>query len=133
MYRMLADLIVVVHLVYVAIVVGGMVAILLGLWRGWGWVRNFWIRIIHLLMIGIVAVQAILGVMCPLTVWEHQLRVAAGDRGQPGTFISRIVHSVLFFEFPDWVFTLGYILFGAAVLLAFFLAPPKWPTRTGIR
>jgi hypothetical protein len=132
MYRMVADLIVVVHLVYVAIVVGGMAAILLGLWRGWGWVRNFWLRTIHLSMIGIVAVQAVLGVMCPLTVWEYQLRVAAGDRGQPGTFISRIVHSVLFFEFPDWVFTLGYIVFGAAVLLTFFLAPPKWPRRTGL-
>ncbi len=126
-YRILADLIVVVHLAYVAVVVGGMAAILLGVWRGWAWVRNFWFRTIHLAMIGIVAVQALFGVHCPLTIWEYELREAAGDGGRPGTFISRIVHSVLFFELPHGVFTVGYVVFGSAVLLAFLLAPPRWP------
>ncbi len=131
MYRLLADFLVVVHLAYVAVVVGGMGAILLGLWRGWGWVRNAWFRAIHVLMIAIVAVQAIVGVPCPLTTWEYQLREAAGDGGRPGTFIARIVHAVLFYEFAEWVFVVGYVLFGTAVLLVFLLAPPKWPGKTG--
>ncbi len=131
LYRLLADVIMAIHFVYVVIVVGGLAAILLGLWRGWSWVRNFWFRTIHLLMIGIVAVQAILGIPCPFTVWEYQLRVAAGDEGRPGTFVSRLVHAMLFFELPPWVFTLGYILFGAAVFLAFVLAPPRRPWKTG--
>ena len=131
MYRLLADLIVAIHLVYVAVVVLGLGAILLGLWRGWAWIRNFWFRTIHLVMIAVVAFQAIVGITCPLTTWEYQLRVAAGDTGQPGTFVGRMVHYVLFFQLPPWVFTLGYVLFGLAVLLAFLLAPPKWPRRTG--
>lgn len=131
MYRFLADLMVAVHFVYVAIVVLGLAAILLGVWRGWAWIRNFWLRTIHLLMIAVVAFQAVFGIMCPLTTWEYQLRVAAGDAGQPGTFVGRMVHYVLFFQLPPWVFTLGYVLFGASVLLAFLLAPPKWPRRTG--
>lgn len=129
MYRLLADFIMVVHFIYVLIVVGGMAAILLGLWRGWSWVRNFWFRVVHLGMIGIVAIQAIIGVLCPLTVWEYQLRVKAGDEGSPGTFISRLVHALLFFELPPWVFTAGYILFGTLVLLTFLLAPPRWPRK----
>ncbi len=129
MYRFLADLIVAVHLVYVAIVVFGLAAILLGVWRGWHWIRNFWFRTIHLLMIAVVALQAIVGVTCPLTTWESQLRIAAGEPGRPGTFVGRMVHSVLFFQLPPWVFTLGYISFGAAVLLTFLLAPPRWPWR----
>jgi len=131
MYRLLADVIVAVHLLYVAVVVGGMGAIFLGVWRGWQWVRNFWFRTLHLLMIGIVALQAIIGLTCPLTTWEFRLREAAGDGGRPGTFISRIVHSLLFFELEAWVFTLGYILFGLAVLLAFVLVPPRWPRKRG--
>lgn len=131
MYRLLADFIMIVHFIYVLIVIGGMAAILLGLWRGWRWVRSFWFRVIHLLMIGIVAFQAIIGVICPLTAWEYQLRIAAGDEGRPGTFISRLVHAVLFFELPPWVFVLGYVLFGTAVLLVFLLAPPRWPGKTG--
>lgn len=130
-YRILADCIVVVHFAYVAFVVIGMIAILLGIWRGWAWVRNFWFRTIHLLMIGIVAVQAIFGILCPLTVWEYQLRVAAGDEGRPGTFVSRLVHAMLFFELPPWAFTVGYVLFGVAVLLAFLVAPPRRPRRFG--
>ncbi len=126
-YRVLADVLVVIHFAYVAVVVGGMAAILVGLWRKWRWVRNFWFRLIHLLMIGVVAVQAILGLHCPLTVWEYQLRVAGGGEGRPGTFVARLVHGMLFFELPPWVFTAGYILFGAAVLLTFVLAPPRWP------
>ena len=131
MYRFLADLIVAIHLVYVAVVVFGLAAILVGVWQGWAWVRNFWLRTIHLLMIAVVAFQAIVGITCPLTTWEYQLRVAAGDTGQPGTFVGRMVHYVLFFQLPHWVFTLGYVMFGAAVLLTFLLAPPKWPRRTG--
>ncbi len=126
-YRSLADLVVAVHFAYVALVVGGMAAILLGLWLGWPWARNFWFRTIHLLMIVIVAVQAILGILCPLTTWEFELRIAAGDEGRPGTFVSRLVHAVLFFELPQWVFLFGYVLFGLVVFLAFLLAPPKWP------
>ncbi len=131
LYRLLADVIMAIHLVYVLLVVGGLAAILLGVWRGWSWVRNFWIRTIHLLMIGVVAVQAILGVPCPLTVWEYELRMAAGDEGRPGAFVPRLIHTLLFLELPRWVFTVGYVGFGAAVFLAFVLAPPRWPWTTG--
>ncbi|MDZ7618680.1 MAG: DUF2784 domain-containing protein, partial [Patescibacteria group bacterium] len=121
MYRLLADVIVAFHLAYVAFVVLGLAAIPIGVWRRWSWVRNCWFRMIHLLMITVVAIQAIAGVTCPLTTWEYQLRVAAGDAGHPGTFVGRMVHAVLFFELPHWVFTVGYVGFGAAVLLAFLL------------
>ena len=74
LYRCLADAIVAIHFAYVAFVVVGMAAILLGLVFGWRFVRNFWFRGIHFLMIAVVAAESLADVICPLTTWEYQLR-----------------------------------------------------------
>ena len=66
LYRVLADLVVVVHAAYIAFVLFGLLAVVLGAALGWGWVRNFWFRAIHLAMIAVVVIQAIAGVICPL-------------------------------------------------------------------
>jgi hypothetical protein len=73
LYRTLADVIVTVHFAYVAFVIVGLAFTLIGAALHWTWVRNFWFRIIHLLMIGIVVAEAWLGIVCPLTTWENRL------------------------------------------------------------
>ena len=50
-YRTLADGVVVAHFAYVAFVLFGLVAILIGIALRRPWARNFWFRIIHLAMI----------------------------------------------------------------------------------
>ena len=133
LYRFLADLIVVVHLAYVAFVVGGMVLILVGIVRRWCWVRNFWFRALHFAAIGLVAAESLGGITCPLTDWEDDLRVQAGDVdptgrvGEPASFVGRLVHRLMFYECPEWAFTMVYCLLAAAVLATLILAPPKWP------
>ncbi len=104
----------------------GLLAIVLGLLGKRPWARNVWFRGMHLAMIGIVVVEALLGVPCPLTVWENALRRQAGQAGYPGDFIGYWAHQVLFYQAPPWVFTLIYCAFGATVLLTFLLAPPRW-------
>lgn len=126
-YRFLADLIVATHLVYVATVVVGLLLILVGAVRGWQWTRNFWFRAVHFLMIAIVVAESLGGITCPLTDWEYRLRVLGGEEGEPGSFVGRWVHAVMFFEASEWVFTVCYCLFGLAVLATFILAPPRWP------
>jgi hypothetical protein len=73
-YRILADIVVAIHLALVGFIVIGLAAILLGIVLKWRWVRNFWFRIVHLAMIATVVEKTILGVRCLLTVWEDQLR-----------------------------------------------------------
>lgn len=127
-YRLLADLIAAIHLGYVAFVVVGLVLIVLGTTLfHWRWVRNFWFRVVHFLMIAIVVAESLGGVVCPLTTWEDQLRRLGGGQAQEGTFVGRLVHRLMFFDAPDWAFPVGYCVFGAAVLLALLLAPPRWP------
>ena len=128
-YRLLADLVVVVHFTYVAFVVLGMAAILLGIVLRWRWVRNFWFRIVHFLMIGVVVAEEFGGVVCPLTTWENTLRESAGESARVESFVGRWVHDLLFCDAPAWVFTLAYCLFGALVLAAFVIAPPRRPHR----
>lgn len=126
MYRLLADLVVLVHFAYVAFAILGLLAVLLGWALKWGWVRNRWFRGVHLAMILIVVLESWWGITCPLTTWENDLRRLAGQATHRGAFIADFVHDVLFYEAEPWVFTLCYTLFGAAVLGSLFLVPPRW-------
>jgi hypothetical protein len=127
--RLLADLLVVFHAIYVAFVVLGLVVILIGIAFNWAWVRNFWFRVIHLLMIGIVVLESVAGIPCPLTVWERELRLRAGQATYAGDFLGYWAHRLIFYQAAPWVFTLVYTLFGLAVLAAFVLAPPRLRTH----
>ena len=128
-YRFFADLIVVLHVTYVAFVVLALPLILLGAFLDWAWVCNFWFRLVHFAMIAVVVAEALLGIVCPLTTWENQLRVWAGDADYPGSFVGRWANELLFFEAPPWVFTVIYCLFGLAVFAALVWAPPRRPSR----
>lgn len=129
-YRLFADLIVIVHFGYVSFVLFGLILILIGGWRGWSWVRNPIFRGLHLLAISIVVAEALLGIDCPLTTWEHQLRVRAGQTTHGGAFIADFVHDVMFIDAPMWMFQVCYVLFGLVVLGSWFLIPPRRRSRS---
>ena len=126
-YRFLADAVLFLHVVYVAFVVLGMAAILAGIVLGWQWVRNFYFRAIHFLMIAVVVVESLCGILCPLTQWEDRLRELSGEGNEPGSFIGRWLDRLLFVDVSPSVLAACYCVFGLAVLLALVLAPPRWP------
>lgn len=131
MYSFLADLVVVLHAIFVGVVVFGLLAIWIGALCRWRWVRNFWARLVHLGMIGFVAVEAAFGVTCPLTTLERYLRRLAGESVAQGSFMGRLAHHILFYDAPQWIFNAAHIVFGIVVLLTFLLIPPRWPRRRG--
>ena len=122
---LLADVILVVHVLFVCFVVFGLVAVYLGYFLNWLWVRNLSFRLLHLLAIGIVVLQSWLGVICPLTIWEMALRKEAGAGTYAGSFIQHWLHQLLFYTALDWVFILLYSAFGLLVLASWFLVRPK--------
>ena len=125
-YRLAADLVVMVHFAYVAFVVVGLLAILLGVVLRWRWVRSMWFRVLHLAAISLVAAEAVCGMTCPLTTWEQDLQTLAGETAYRGDFIAAWVHDWLFYDAEPWVFTVCYVLFALTVLATFVLAPPRW-------
>jgi hypothetical protein len=124
-YLIIADCILVLHALYIAFVVIGLLLIVLGLILKWSWVRNMWFRLAHLITIGIVIAQAWLGVICPLTIWENQLRGKGGGETYTETFVQHWLHRLIFYDAPPWVFTLLYTIFGLVVVLVWALGPPR--------
>ena len=125
-YALAADLIVVIHILYVAYVVVGLGVILIGLRRKWIWVRNPWFRITHLVAILIVVYELMVKANCPLTTWEMQLRGTVGQPTNQTTFMDRLLSFILVADAPGWLVNDLYIAFGLAIVLLFVLAPPRW-------
>ncbi len=130
-YSVLANVLVALHVAYVSFVVLGLLAILLGTAFRWGWVRNRWFRILHLIATAIPATETVIHVTCPLTTWENTLRELAGQTTLEGDFIANILRGLIFLPLPDdhWLFTVAYIGFGVVVLATLFLIPPRWHRR----
>ncbi len=125
MWRALADLTAVLHALYIAFVVFGFAAILLGCAMGWRWVRDVYFRLAHLAAIAAVCAEALAGWTCPLTTLENYLRERAGEAAYAGDFIGRWLDWLIYYNAPDWVFTTAYLAFGALVVLTLWLLPPR--------
>lgn len=117
----MADIVLLIHFLFVLFVVGGLPLIWIGHWMRLSFVRNRRFRFAHLAAILYVTAESILGVVCPLTWLEDTLR------GRPtGTgFIERWLHRVLFYNLPEWVFLVAYVLFAFLVVITFRLIPPQ--------
>ena len=75
--------------------------------------------------IAYVAGEALLGIACPLSVWEAVARGGTPDE----SFIGRWVRVVLFYRAPEWVFTTAYVAWGLATLATLRLVPPRRKAR----
>jgi len=125
LYHYLADAVLLLHFLFVFFVIGALVVTLVGGYRRWSWVRNYYFRLAHLLCIGIVVLQSWLGVICPLTTLEMWLRGLAGDKQYSGSFIGYWLEYFLYYQAPLWVFILTYSLFGLLVILTWVYLPPE--------
>ncbi len=129
LYSIAADAMLVMHVLFVAFVVLGLVLIYVGLFLKWQWVRNLWFRSIHLIAIGVVVLQTWFGIICPLTTWEIDLRAKASQNVYDGSFVAHWLNQLLYYEAPSWVFVVCYTFFGGLVLLSWLLVPPGQKTR----
>jgi hypothetical protein len=116
-----ADALLVLHFAIVVFIVGGLVLTWAGAALGWGWVRNPWFRYLHLAAIGFVALEALIGMVCPLTAWEDMLRGGA----RPQSFVGRWVQQMLYYRAPEWIFTTAYAAWALATLATLRLVPPR--------
>lgn len=125
-YALLADAVLVLHAGIVLFVVGGLLLVVLGNWRGWPWVNRPWFRLAHLAAITVVVAESWLGLTCPLTTLEWWLRARTGVAPYESSFIAYWLQTLLFYEAPGWVFALAYTVFGVLVAAAWWRFPPTW-------
>ncbi|MDT4997549.1 MAG: hypothetical protein QOD45_1617 [Pseudonocardiales bacterium] len=87
-YRLLVDLVVSVHLAFLAyVVLGGFLA--------WRWPRLIWL---HLPVAAYGGLIVLIGWTCPLTAVERWLRTRAGEHGYRDGFIDHYLTGVLYPE-----------------------------------
>lgn len=117
----LADIVLIIHFLFALFVVGSLPLIWVGFWMGFGFVRNPGFRFAHLAAIVFVAGESIVGLVCPLTLLEDALRGASPG----GSFIQRWLRNVLYYNLPEWLLTVAYVLFAVLVVLTYVLLPPR--------
>jgi hypothetical protein len=119
-----ATLILLIHLGIVAFNVFGLAVIPVGGWLRWNFVRGFWWRFVHMLSLAVVALQAVLGRACFLTIWERALQANA-DAAEPSPMIATWINSVLYWPLPLWVFAAGYVGVLLYALMLWRWVPPR--------
>jgi hypothetical protein len=124
-----ADAILLIHFCYIAFVVGGFVIVWLGFVCRWNWVRNFAFRLVHLAAMGYVLAEALLGVTCPLTIWENNLRAQAGRAAYRESFMQHWLGRLLFHDWSETTFMLLYAAVFVFIVATFVVIPPRWPWR----
>ena len=120
---MTALVILVFHLAIIAFNVAGCVLIPIGAWRRWRWVRGFWFRLTHLLSLAVVAVQALAGRACFLTIWQADASGTAHVQPLVAGWINRLIYWPL----PLWVFAIAYVVVFAYVIALWICVRPRMP------
>jgi hypothetical protein len=125
LYQSLADVVLLLHTLFVIFVIVALLLTVIGGYRRWRWVRNFWFRSVHLVCIAVVVAQSWIGLLCPLTTLEMWLRRQAGDVTYDKSFIQYWLERFLYYDVPGWVFVTVYTIFGLLVVITWARFPPQ--------
>ena len=111
-YRILADIVLIVHFCFVLFVVfGGLLAL-----------RRRWVAFLHLPAIVWGILVECFFWACPLTTLENSLRQLSGESGYTDGFIDHYISAVLYAPIsPQFSITLGLLLIGFNLLVYWYV------------
>jgi len=132
-FRLLADLIVVVHFAWILFMLAGFILALIGFW----WKRFFdkWLfRTLHLLGIVYVGLLAVLREYCPLTILENALREKYDlYLTYPGSFIVHYLQRLVYPDIQPSMILIPTMIIAIFTILVFIFRPPKRIKRILVR
>lgn len=131
MRSVLADVMLWLHVAIILFNLFGLVAIPVGAARGWAFVRIFWWRTLHLMLLAVVALQALFGRACLLTIWQSDLLREAGKTTATVPLIERWVASAIYWPLPFWAFIVLYGVIFIYALLLWVIVRPTLPRKRG--
>jgi hypothetical protein len=118
----LAEAILAVHVAIILFNLFGLIVVPLGALCGWRFVRVRWWRVLHLILLGTVALQAVAGRACILTLWQDAVATGAPS---PTPLIMGWVNRMIYWPLPVWVFAALYLLVFGYALALLWLVPPE--------
>lgn len=126
----MADWIALLHGAFALFLLGGTVLIVSGLILGWRWVREQRFRTLHLAAVLFVALRAVVGLPCPLTVLENHFRSATSD-----TALVRWAHVATLRDQDPARFARGSAALAVVVVGLYFAGRSSsyWPSLRGMR
>ena len=125
--RLLADFILIAHLIWIVFMLYGFALTVRAFWRPAFWDR--WLfRSIHLGGILFVAALELLGRYCPLTVWEYHLRWGTDE---PGYFVLDWIERMVYPDVSPLVYLLPTYAIALFTLIMFAVRPPSKFRRRG--
>ncbi|PCJ47618.1 MAG: hypothetical protein COA74_10800 [Gammaproteobacteria bacterium] len=130
-YQNLADIVLILHTLFVVFIITILLLTVIGGYRQWKWIRNWWLRVCHLIGIVFVVIQSWAGLVCPLTTLEAWLRSHNGGAQYEGSFIQYWLERFLYFSASEWIFIVVYTVFGLLVILTWVRFPPQKNPSTG--
>ncbi|MDE2166660.1 MAG: DUF2784 domain-containing protein [Alphaproteobacteria bacterium] len=113
------------HIAVIAFNVIGLVIVPIGGALGWRFVRIFWWRALHLALLGVVALQALFGRACFLTLWQAVLETDAGAPASRQPLIARWIESLIFWNLPIGFFAALYVAVLVYAAALWRLVPPE--------
>lgn len=125
LYKILADLIVLVHFAWILFMLAGFILTLCGFfWKGF---FDRWLfRTLHLFGIAYVSLLAIMGRYCPLTLWENTLR-AKYDPSlvYPGSFMIHYAEKLVYPDINPLIIRIPTTFIAVFTVVVFIIRPPE--------
>ena len=127
MKEITADLVLIIHFIIVVFISSLFLLIPMGYQFYWKWVKKLKLRLIHLGLMTLITFETIIGITCPLTIIENNLRGIYISN----SFFSSLVSKIIFWELPRLFFLILYILCLFWTIFIWFRFPPE--KKKGIR
>jgi hypothetical protein len=123
-YRILADIIVVIHFVWILFMLIGFIFTLCGFF--WKSFFDRWLfRTLHLFGIAYVSLLAIMGKYCPLTLWENILRAKYDPAlTYPGSFMIHYAEKLVYPDINPLIIRIPTTFIAVFTVVIFIIKPP---------
>ena len=118
---LIADIILIFHFCVVIFITFGFFLIPIGYKFGWVWITNLKLRIFHCGMMMFVTLETLLGITCPLTSIENNLRGIY----ESTSFVSYWIKKIIYWDFPTQFFIILYFVFLVWTFLIWKFFPPR--------
>ena len=119
--KFFADTILILHFLVIIFIISLYFLIPYGYSKNWKFVKNYKIRLTHLMLIFFITLETFLGIICPLTILENDLR----GQSYSETFISFWISKLIYWDLPTTFFIVFYTIFLILAIILWLKFLPK--------
>ena len=114
---LMADIVLFFHFCIVIFITFGFVLIPIGYNLDWLWIKNKKLRLLHLGMMIFITFETLLGMACPLTILENNLR----DINENQLFVSKWMSEIIYWDFPSKFFIVSFSLQSVIIMSIYII------------